>query len=491
MSLRARLVAAISAAAFIALAIAGVATYTAYSHSQLAQIDDTLQRSHEPIEQAVSDNQGRDLQLAVAQAAPGLFVAVLNHDGSTEVRIPAREIGHEPLDADLDDVALPPESTGEFVDRPFFSTLEATSGDERMRIRTSRLSSNEVLVLGVSLRAAERSQRTLVEIEVIVTAIALIVAAVAGWLLVRVGLRPLRRVEQTALLIADGGDLDQQVPGADRPTEVGRLAAAMNTMLSRIRSAFDERDATEQALRDSEERMRRFVADVSHELRTPLAAVSAYAELFDRGARDRPADLERALRGITVESERMRELVEELLLLAHLDEGRPLAHGRVDLNEVVLDAINAARTVSPAWPIALRAARVITIDGDARRIRQIVDNLLTNVRTHTPPGTATTVTLDAAERATIIVRDNGPGMTAEQATHVFERFYRADPSRARSSGGAGLGLAIVDALVHAHHGMISIETAPGQGLTITLSLPLSPDPTTGRGDGRAVMHEPP
>jgi two-component system OmpR family sensor kinase len=472
-SLRARLVVAISLVAFVALAVAGIATYTAYSHSQLTQIDDNLQRSHEPIEQAVNSTDGSDLQAAVEQAAPGLFVALLDTDNTLELQIPWREAGHEMLLADLGDLTLPPATTGQFVDHPYFSTLAATTGSAELRVRTSRLTDGKVLVVGVSLHEATRSQRSLIAIEAIVTAIALLIAGATGWILVRVGLRPLRRVEQTALLIADGGDLDHEVPGSDRATEVGRLARAMNTMLARIRGAFAERDATEQALRDSEERMRRFVADVSHELRTPLAAVSAYAELFERGARDHPADLERALHGIGVESARMRELIEELLLLAHLDEGRPIAHDRVDLNETVVEAIAAARAVSPEWPITLRAAQVVTIDGDANRVRQIIDNLLANVRMHTPPGTVTTIRLETGHTAQITISDSGPGMSTAQAAHVFERFYRADPSRSRSSGGAGLGMAIVDALVRAHDGTITLETAPGAGLTIVITLPLA------------------
>jgi two-component system OmpR family sensor kinase len=171
----------------------------------------------------------------------------------------------------------------------------------------------------------------------------------------------------------------------------------------------------------------------------------------------------------------MRELVEELLLLAHLDEGRPLARGRVDLNEIVVDAISASRAVAPDRPIALRASDVVAVEGDAGRLRQAVDNLLANIRMHTPPGTATTIELRADGQARLIVRDDGPGMSPEQATHVFERFYRADPSRSRASGGAGLGMAIVDALVRAHRGTISIDTAPGHGVTITISLPLAAD----------------
>jgi two-component system OmpR family sensor kinase len=277
------------------------------------------------------------------------------------------------------------------------------------------------------------------------------------------------------------------VPGADRPTEVGRLAAALNTMLGRIRGAFAERDAKERALEASEAKMRRFVADVSHELRTPLAAVTAYTELYERGARDRPEDLERALRGISLEAHRMGELVEELLLLAHLDEGRPLDLRRVDVVEIVVDAITAARAVSPQWPIALRVTDVVNVNADASRLRQVFDNLLTNVRTHTPAGTSTSVEVGIEEgQATIVIADDGPGMTPEQASRVFERFFRADPSRSRLSGGAGLGMAIVDALVTAHDGHIALDTAEDRGVRITVSLPLASatDDADAGGSGR-------
>jgi two-component system OmpR family sensor kinase len=219
--------------------------------------------------------------------------------------------------------------------------------------------------------------------------------------------------------------------------------------------------------------MRRFVADVSHELRTPLAAVSAYTELFDRGARDHPEDLERAMHGIDLETARMRGLVEELLLLARLDEGLPLAHERVDLNEVVVESIRAARAVAPAWPVSLRASDVVVVSGDGRRLRQVFDNILTNVSSHTPAGTATTITIDVDDDwAVVTVSDNGPGMTSERARRIFERFYRVDASRSRSSGGSGLGMAIVDALITAHNGKIRVDTVPGRGLAITISLPL-------------------
>ena len=219
----------------------------------------------------------------------------------------------------------------------------------------------------------------------------------------RVGLHPLAEVEATADAIADG-DLDRRVPGDDAKTEVGRLALAFNTMLGRIQDAFAARDATEA-------RLRRFVADASHELRTPVAAVSAYAELFERGANVRPDDLGRVMTGIRAETARMGDLVEDLLLLARLDEGRPLEQEPVELVTVAAQAIDASRAVGPDWPMQLDAAHPVEVMGDAARLRQVFDNLLGNVRSHTPPGTATTVRLfEDGDEAVIEVADNGPGL---------------------------------------------------------------------------------
>jgi two-component system OmpR family sensor kinase len=484
MSLRTRLVAAVCVVAAVALTLAGVATYTAFTSSQLRQIDDILQRSHEPVEQLIEGNEV-DLERSIGQVAPGLFVAVISPTGMTELTIPARTPGHDPLLTAVTDLQVPDRTEGSSADVPTFSTRTSTNGTTQIRLRASRLDDGTILVVGLSLEEIDESRSRLITIEAIVAAVALLFAGGVGWLLVHVGLRPLRQVEATALRIADQGDLDQQVPGVGRATEIGRLATALNTMLTRIRGAFAERDAKELALQSSEQRMRRFVADVSHELRTPLAAVAAYAELFDRGARDHPEDLERALRGIGLESARMRELVEELLLLAHLDEGRPLSRSRVDLNEIVVDAIGAARAVSAEWPISLRVAEVVVVDGDPSRLRQVVDNLLANVRTHTPAGTPTSIVLRAdGEVGVMRVADSGPGMSADHAAHVFERFFRADPSRSRSSGGAGLGMAIVQAVVEAHDGRISIDTAPGAGLAITIELPVAHEPDLGDVGGR-------
>ena len=303
------------------------------------------------------------------------------------------------------------------------------------------------------------------------TAVALLAAGLLGWWLVRVGLRPLRAMERSAGSIA-AGELDQRLAGENDKTEVGRLARTLNVMLGRIQSAFAERDATERDLRASEARMRHFVADASHELRTPLAAVSAYAELFERGADHHEADLARVMSGIRSESGRMKALVEDLLLLARLDEGRPIEKEPVELVVLAAEAVQTAQTVGAAWPVHIEATEPVETTGDRDRLRQVLDNLLVNVRTHTPEGTSTTVRLSRDDGSAVVeVADDGPGLGCEQADQVFERFYRADPSRSRVHGGAGLGLSIVQAIVAAHGGQVSAGVAPGGGAVFTVRLP--------------------
>jgi two-component system OmpR family sensor kinase len=302
--------------------------------------------------------------------------------------------------------------------------------------------------------------------EIIVTAGVLLVAVGLGLWLVRVGLRPLRNIEGTAAEIA-GGELSSRVPDTDERTEVGRLGVALNTMLERIEDAFAKQQ-------EAERRLRRFVADASHELRTPVSAVGAYAELFERGAQQRPDDLARVLRGVRVETARMQALIEDLLLLTRLDEGRPLERQPVELVGLAGEAVEAAQTISGDWPLTIEADQPVEVTGDRMRLREVLDNLLANVRTHTPPGTPTTVRVRAHDgEAVIDVADEGPGLDAEDAARVFERFYRADPSRARDRGGTGLGLAVVAALVGAHGGRVEVDTSRGDGATFRVRLPLA------------------
>src|SRR5205807_3720497 len=333
------------------------------------------------------------------------------------------------------------------------------------RVRVGQLGDGGQLILALPLGGTSATLHRLLAIELAVTGGALAAAVGLGWWLVRAGMRPLASVKRTAAAIAEG-QLDQRVPGEDARTEVGEVARALNTMLGGIEAAFAQRDATE-------ERLRRFIADASHELRTPLAAVTAYAEMFDRAATDHPEDLGRVIGGIQAESGRMGHLVEDLLLLARLDEGRPLERRPVELVAVAADAVAAARAVGPEWPTELRAERPVDVVGDGARLRQVLDNLLANVRAHTPAGTTARVTVsEDGDEALVEVADDGPGLTAEEASRVFERFYRADPSRSRHHGGTRLALGIVAAIVAAHGGEVDVAAAPGRGTTFLVHLPL-------------------
>jgi two-component system OmpR family sensor kinase len=306
-------------------------------------------------------------------------------------------------------------------------------------------------------------------IEFVVTGAVLLGAVLLGLWLVRVGLRPLRGIEGAAANIA-GGELSRRVPQGDERTEVGRLAMALNTMLQRIEDAFTKQQA-------SEERLRRFVADASHELRTPVSAVGAYAELFERGAQQRPDDLARVLRGVRVETARMQALIEDLLLLTRLDEGRPLERLPVELVALAGEAVEAAQLIGGEWPLMIEADEPVEVIGDRMALREVLDNLLANVRTHTPPGTHAIVRVRVRDgEAVLEVADDGPGLADEDAARVFERFYRADPSRARVRGGSGLGLAVVAALTEAHGGRVELDTNPGDGATFRVRLPLAVTP---------------
>jgi two-component system OmpR family sensor kinase len=328
------------------------------------------------------------------------------------------------------------------------------------------LGGSVALVLALPLGEVDATLHRLLLIELLVSLG--VVAAVVGlglWL-VRVGLRPLGRIEETAGAIA-AGDLSRRIEETSERTEVGRLGAALNAMLGHIERAFSERAA-------SEARLRRFIADASHELRTPLSAVSAYAELFRRGARDRPDDLARAMSGIEREAARMAVLVDDLLLLARLDQGRPLERKDVDLTELVGEAVETARAVEPDRRLELDATEPLVVQGDPGRLRQVIDNLLANVRAHTPAGAGATVRVARENGSAIVeVADEGPGLSEEQAGKVFDRFYRGDPSRSHDAGSSGLGLSIVAAVTVAHGGDVSVRTDNGGGATFRVRLPVA------------------
>jgi two-component system OmpR family sensor kinase len=325
-----------------------------------------------------------------------------------------------------------------------------------------------LLVVAIPLTEVESTLSRLRLTEGIVSGIVLLGLGFLSYWLVRRGLRPLEEIGVTAGAIA-AGDLTRRVEPTDDRTEIGRLGLALNEMLAQIEVAFEERKA-------SEARLRRFVADASHELRTPLTSIRGYAELFRRGAESRPKDLAKSMERIEAEASRMGVLVDDLLLLARLDQGRPLEREEVDLARIAADAAESARAIEPERPITLAFDGPAIVMGDEGRLRQVVDNLLDNTRVHTPKGTPVRLTISQGDDWVVLsVADGGPGLSSDVVPRVFERFYRGDPTRSRGTGGAGLGLSIVSAIVESHGGEVG-ASSNGAGATFEVRLPArSPD----------------
>jgi two-component system OmpR family sensor kinase len=328
----------------------------------------------------------------------------------------------------------------------------------------------DTAIVGVPLREVDQTLHRLIVVEVLVGGGIIVALVVLGWLVIRLGLRPLERIGRVASEIA-GGDLSRRVTPDDRRTEVGRLGRSLNEMLGQIEGAFDDRSR-------SETRLRHFLADASHELRTPLASIRGYAELFRMGATQDPAALERAMERIEAESIRMGVLVEELLLLAQLDQDPVSREVRVNLRELAEHAVQDTRVIAPERSIELEAGPddvAVEVFGEPDRLRQVLANLLRNAVIHTPEGTAIDVRLAAGgHRAQLEVRDHGPGVAPGTGEQVFERFWRTEGGRRRGRAGAGLGLAIVSAIVVAHGGTVSASNAEGGGAVFRVALPLAP-----------------
>jgi two-component system OmpR family sensor kinase len=324
------------------------------------------------------------------------------------------------------------------------------------------------VVAAVSIKNEVDTLAHIFRLNFIVGGIVLAVLAIIAAIVVTRSLRPLRRIAATADAIADG-DLGARVPATPRGSEIGSVATALNRMLAENEAAFSERDATE-------DKLRQFLADASHELRTPLTSIRGYAELFRRGANERPEDLSHAMGAIEEEATRMTALVEDLLLLAQLDDARPLERQPVELDTLTESAVAAARAIEPDRRIELEfAERPLVVQGDRDRLRQVLDNLLANVRQHTPHGAPALIALHAeGEQVVLVIEDTGPGVPTSEREHVFDRFSRPDTHRARDRGGAGLGLAIVRSIVTAHGGVITLRPARGHGAAFEIRLPRVP-----------------
>ena len=321
------------------------------------------------------------------------------------------------------------------------------------------------------MAGVDASVGVLVRSLLVVGFVVLALMIVAGWLLIRHDLRPLESITATAERISEG-DLSQRVGVPDDGSEVGRLGHAFDTMLDQIETAFDSQHSALIAKERSETQLRQFVADASHELRTPLTAVRGYSELYRAGGLDDPDALEQAMTRIGSESRRMAALVEDLLLLARLDQGRPLRDEPVALSEVVTDALLDLRAVEPERPVEATVEPDVVVEGDEDRLRQVIGNLLTNVRVHTPVDAPVQISLASRDGySTLKVSDHGPGVDPAHVERIFDRFYRADTARSRDRGGSGLGLSIAASVAAAHGGEITYSSTPGGGATFTLTLP--------------------
>jgi two-component system OmpR family sensor kinase len=469
--LRRRLTLAMAVLLVIGLGVADVVTYTSLRSFLYGRLDSQLAFAQRAAVRYMVFVHRRHLTVrseAIGDRLnPDVYVVLLGHDGQVIVSRPSGPtLRLDPAPIVPRSVRLSPEigaARGPYRPNPYNFTLPARRGPA-YRADAARVPQGTVIV-AVSLAQIDATLASLVRIEVGVSAAVLLaVCALALWT-VRRGLRPLDDMAKTAGEIASGEDLGRRVEPADDETEVGRLGAALNTMLGRIEDAFAEQSA-------SEARLRQFVADASHELRTPLTSIRGYVELLRKGAFADADERAKALQRVEREASRMSGLVDDLLLLARLDQGRPLERVPVELHRIAKDAVDDAQLADPGRPIEHVALGAVTVIGDRDRLAQVAHNLVQNALVHTTPGSAVRVEVGAEGAVGVLrVLDEGPALTASQRARVFDRFYRGD--RARTSEGTGLGLSIVRAIVEALGGRSWVQPrADGKGNVFGVEVPL-------------------
>jgi two-component system OmpR family sensor kinase len=477
-SLRLRLLLALVGLVAAGLLVADGVTYLSLQSFLLQRVDQQLPAARFPVLREI-ENQSSSLPGNVptvppgesANLPPGTYGCLL--DGSGQILFPITFSYGNTAAATPSLPAGLPQTTAH--DGGQTTLTVAASGHSSLRFRvlaTQYGGSPYTLVVAIPLAEVTQTLQRLLLVEGIVTFSVLLALVLLAWWIVRREMRPLDDMAATAGAIA-AGDLTRRVGRADSRTEIGRLGLALNTMLAQIEEALTKSRSSENALR-------RFLAQASHELRTPLSSIRGYAELFRRGARERPEDLDLAMRRIEQEATRMGVLVEELLLLARLDEGRALEREPVDLTRLAADAVTDAKIVAPGRVVSFEQTGPVVVPGDESRLRQVVTNLVVNALRHAGDEAHVEVRTGVADgRAVLEVSDDGVGMTGETAAHAFEPFYRPKDGRGRGEGTTGLGLSIVAAIVEAHDGHVDLQTAPGRGARFSVRLPLDLPPEEG------------
>jgi two-component system, OmpR family, sensor kinase len=475
MSLRSRLLGGVLVMTAVGLLAAGGGTYLALRSFLLGRVDQQLMATRASVGRGLRQSTSSTIDTTTLDrvAPPIAFVEVRDAAGRVvATHAPSSLSGSSPAPRLPAALHPPPASQAGVPSRAGALQFDAgaVSGGGRYRVLVSSLPApGGVLVVAVSLDDVDSTLRRLLHVELLIAAGLLALLTCATFWLLRSGLRPLERISEVAGGIAQG-DLDVRVSPAEDRTEIGRLGLALNGMLERLEDAFARRDR-------SEAQLRRFVSSASHELRTPLTSIRGYAALLRRGAKHDPEVLDTSIARIESEATRMGGLIDDLLLLARLDEQRPLARASTDLAVIARDAAEDARAREPGRPVTVEADGPVSVIGDQQRLRQILDNLLENARVHTPARAPVAIEVGVRDgMAVLAVTDTGPGIDPEQAPHLFERFYRGTPpgsgDAAPRTDGSGLGLAIVKTIAEAHGGAATVSSRPGQGARFEITLPL-------------------
>jgi two-component system OmpR family sensor kinase len=463
LSLRGRLLIGVISLVVLGLLVSNIATYVSLNNFLFGRIDDQLANGVDEAS-ATLGAPGPNTQRHPSFPL-GTVVELIGADGSVvDGKVVSPSSSSNPPTARP---VLPKKLPVSTLDKPVAPyTVQGSEGVQfRMTDWPEGRFGGEYIVLAIPLTDVQTTLRELLLQEALISAVVIAGTGILALLIIQLGLRPLRRMGAVAGDIA-AGDLSKRVEPATQKTEIGRLGLALNAMLSQIEAAFAQRTA-------SENRLRRFIADASHELRTPLTSVRGYSEMLRRGASESAADADLARRRIEEESVRMSALVDDMLLIARLDQGRPLETKPLDLQTIAGDAAADARAVAPQREITLNTSGPVVVSGDDTRLRQVLGNLVRNALVHTPPRTPIEIGVTSQNgTARLSVADHGPGLKPEDLKRIFEPFFRADPSRSRDSGGAGLGLSIVTAVVTAHGGRVQVKETSGGGATFEVELPL-------------------